>query len=52
MPEEREARLKQMRIPGRIRACKMPEEREARLKQTSDDRRDSRETRLEHELFD
>ena len=27
-------------------------EREARLQQTPDDRRDSREARLEHELFD
>ena len=41
-----------MRTHGRRHACETPEKREARLQQTSDDRRDSREARLEHELFD
>lgn len=41
-----------MRTYGRRRARETPEEREARLQQTSDDRRDLREARLEHELFD
>ena len=41
-----------MRTYGRRRARETPEEREAWLQQTSDDRRDLREVRLEHELFD
>ena len=41
-----------MRTYGRRRARETPEGREAWLQQTLDDRRDSREARFEHELFD
>ena len=40
------------RTHGRRRACETPQQREARLHQTSDDRRNLRKARFEHEIFD